>query len=180
MHFYHFQFSDGFDYLDDTTLLLSGFLAPAYTSFGVGMTYKPANFINIYISPATARWVIVNNKELSNRGAFGVTPGETVKSEFGAFLHAELAKDVTKTLNLMTKLELFSNYLNNPQNIDVYWDFFATLAINNWLAVTLNTTLIYDDDVNIIDKDLNVGPRTQFREIFGIGLTYNLGAKLEE
>ena len=80
----------------------------------------------------------------------------------------------------MTKLELFSDYLGNPQNIDVYWDFFATLAINNWLAVTLNTTLIYDDDVNIIDKDLNVGPRTQFREIFGIGLTYNLGTKLEE
>ncbi len=174
------QFSDGFDYLEDTTLLLSGFLAPAYTSFGVGMNYKPANFINIYISPVTARWIIVDNKELSNRGSFGVTPGETVKSEFGAFLHAELAKDVTKTLNLMTKLELFSDYLSNPQNIDVYWDFFATLAINNWLAVTLNTTLIYDDDVNIIDKDLNVGPRTQFREIFGIGLTYNLGAKLEE
>jgi len=174
------QFSDGFDYMEDTTLLLSGFLAPAYTSIGLGMSYKPVDFVSIYLSPVTARWIIVNDQELSNRGAFGVEPGENVKSEFGAFVHAEMAKDVTKTLNLKTKLELFSDYLNNPQNIDVYWDFFATLAINSWLAVTLNTTLIYDNDVMIIDNDGNVGPRTQFREVFGIGLTYNVGAKLEE
>jgi hypothetical protein len=127
----------------------------------------------------TARWVIVNNEELSQQGAFGVEPGEKIKSEFGAYLNAEYAREVTKTLGLKTKLELFSDYLDNPQNIDVYWDFFATLAINSWLAVNLNTTLIYNDNVDIMDKDGNVGPRTQFKEIFGIGITYNVGATLE-
>jgi len=173
------QFTDGFDYLEDTTILLSRFLAPAYTSIGVGMSWKPRDFFTFYISPVTARWIIVNDQELSDRGAFGVEPGDKVKSEFGALLHAEFAKDVAKNINLKTKLELFSDYLNNPQNIDVYWDFFATFALNNWLAVTLNTTLVYDNDVNILDKDGNVGPRTQFKEVFGIGLSYNFGATLE-
>ncbi|MCK5838687.1 MAG: DUF3078 domain-containing protein [Bacteroidales bacterium] len=185
------QFADGFDYLEDTTILLSGFLAPAYTSIGIGMDWKPKDYFSLYISPVTARWIIVNNQDLADMGAFGVDPaeyddlghviknGQKVKSEFGALLRAEFIRDIAKNVNLKTKLELFSNYLDKPQEIDVYWDIFLTMNINNWLAATLNTTLVYDADVMIMDKDGNIGPRTQFKEIFGIGLTYSIGATQE-
>jgi hypothetical protein len=185
------QFTDGYDYPEDTSILVSSFLAPAYTSIGLGMDWKPKEYVSVYLSPVTARWIIVNNQDLANQGAFGVEgaeyneqgdlikEGEKVKSEFGAMLRAEFNKDLAKNINLKTKVELFSNYLENPQNIDLFWDLFLTMNINTWLAVTLNTTLAYDHDVMIVDKDGNEGPRTQFKEVFGIGLTYNLGAKKE-
>lgn len=185
------QFADGFDYLEDTTLLLSGFLSPAYTSIGVGMDWKPKDYLSLYISPVTARWIIVNNQDLADMGAFGVDPaeydglgnviknGQKVKPEFGALLRAEFTRDIAKNVNLKTKLELFSNYLDKPEEIDLFWDVFLTMNINSWLAATLNTTLVYDADVMIIDKDGNKGPRTQFKEILGVGITYSIGATQE-
>ena len=185
------QFADGFDYLEDTTLLLSGFLSPAYTSIGVGMDWKSKDYLSLYISPVTARWIIVNNQDLADMGAFGVDPaeydglgnviknGQKVKSEFGALLRAEFTRDIAKNVNLKTKLELFSNYLDKPEEIDLFWDVFLTMNINSWLAATLNTTLVYDADVMIMDKDGNKGPRTQFKEILGVGITYSIGATQE-
>ena len=185
------QFADGFDYLEDTTLLLSGFLSPAYTSIGVGMDWKSKDYLSLYISPVTARWIIVNNQDLADMGAFGVDPaeydglgnviknGQKVKPEFCALLRAEFTRDIAKNVNLKTKLELFSNYLDKPEEIDLFWDVFLTMNINSWLAATLNTTLVYDADVMIMDKDGNKGPRTQFKEILGVGITYSIGATQE-
>jgi len=34
--------------------------------------------------------------------------------------------------------------------------------------------LIYDDDIQIRDIDGNVGPRTQFKSVLGIGISYKL------
>lgn len=185
------QFANGYDYPEDTSILVSKFLAPAYISIGLGMDWKPGDCFSLYISPVTTRWVVVNDQDLADAGAFGLEPAVTdngtiiqsakkVKTELGAMVRAEFMKDIVKNVNLKTKVEVFSDYLNDPQNIDVFWDMFLTLKANKWLSATLNTTLIYDHDIMITDKDGNVGPRTQFKEVFGIGITYNLGASLEE
>jgi hypothetical protein len=34
--------------------------------------------------------------------------------------------------------------------------------------------LIYDDDIDIEDRNGNVGPRTQFKQVIGLGITYRL------
>ena len=64
---------------------------------------------------------------LSAQGAFGVDPGEKGKTEVGAFLKAILKKDLTPALNLQTSLDLFSNYLDHPDNIDLVDDELMTL-----------------------------------------------------
>jgi hypothetical protein len=74
-------------------------------------------------------------------------------------------------VDFSTKLELFSNYLHNPQNIDVNWQVNITMKVNSWLNVNINTELIYDDDVIFHDANGNpIGPRTQFNENMQIGL----------
>jgi hypothetical protein len=40
------------------------------------------------------------------------------------------------------------------------------------IAVNFNAQLLYDDDVKIVDSNGDVGPRTQFKEILGIGFAY--------
>ena len=42
-----------------------------------------------------------------------------------------------------------------------------------WLAASIQTQLIYDDDVMIkFDPKKPGAPRTQFKEMLGVGLTY--------
>jgi hypothetical protein len=168
------QFDNGYNYPNDS-VIISKFLAPAYTSIGAGLDWKPKEYISVYISPVTGRWVIVNDDELSGQGAFGVEKGKKVKTEVGAAARIEFMKDLIKNVNLKTKLELFSNYLEHPENVDVYWDVMIVMTINKWLSASLNTTLAYDDNIRIMDKDGNIGPRTQFKEIFGVGFTYGFG-----
>jgi hypothetical protein len=168
------QFSEGYNYPDDSTII-SRFLAPGYLSIGVGMDWKPKDYFSFYLSPATARWIIVNDDKLSDAGAYGVDPGDKVRTEVGAMARLEFMKDIIKNVNLKSKLELFSNYLDQPQNIDVYWDNMFVMTINKYLSASLNLTLAYDDNLRITDKDGKTGPRTQFKEVLGIGFTYAFG-----
>lgn len=184
------QFTSGYNYHDDTIAKekISNFLAPAYISLGLGMEYRPHDYISFYISPATARWIIVNDTLLASKGAFGVekayvddngiyVPGETSKFEFGAYFRFMFKKDIVKNVNLSTKLELFSNYIENPQNIDINWDTMINMTINSWLSANFGLQMVYDDDTPIVDADGKEGPRTQIKQMLGVGLTYKVSSK---
>jgi hypothetical protein len=75
---------------------------------------------------------------------------------------------------LKSKIELFSNYLNNPQNIDVNAEALFTFKVNSWFSASLQWTLIYDDDVDIRDAKGEIGPRTQFKSVIGLGISYKM------
>ncbi len=77
-----------------------------------------------------------------------------------------------ENITLTTKLSLFSNYANNPQNIDVNWETLLELKVNKFISATISTHLLYDDDVSITDSKGKVGPRTQFKEVIGVGFAY--------
>ncbi|HRY99858.1 MAG TPA: hypothetical protein P5550_12450, partial [Bacteroidales bacterium] len=105
-------------------------------------------------------------------GAYGVDPGENLRSEFGGFVKVAFKTDLMENVNFQTKADFFSNYLNNPQNIDVNWEVLIAMKVNKFITANLSTQLLYDDDINIVDKNGDIGPRTQFKEIFGIGFAY--------
>ncbi|MBK7965299.1 MAG: DUF3078 domain-containing protein [Bacteroidetes bacterium] len=184
------QFAEGFNYpRTDSSLYISKFAAPAFTLFSLGIDYKPADYFSLFISPITARGIIVNDKRLSDAGAFGVEPGEKFRAETGAYLNTRFQKDVVKNVNFMTKLDLFSNYQEDPQNVDVNWEVLISMKVNSIISVSLGTQLIYDDNTQIglyrtvngtevpvtkLDGSQKTGPRTQFRQIFGVGLTYKM------
>ena len=84
-----------------------------------------------------------------------------------------------ENVSFQTKLDLFSNYIENPQNIDVFWETLLSMKVNEFLSASLGTTLIYDDDIQINTGEVNdlgqpiVGPRVQFKQLFNLGITYN-------
>lgn len=179
------QFAEGFDGANDS-VYISKFMAPGYIGIGPGFNYKPTDYLSIFLSPATAQWVVVNDQRLADEGAFGVTPaeymtmedgtvvktkdGEQVKFQFGANFKLAFKKDIMKNVNFETTLELFSDYLHNPQNVIIKWDAIIDMSINEYLSAKLTTNLIYDDNIIINDKNGNpLGPRTQFKEMFGLG-----------
>lgn len=166
------QFSNGFKYPDDSTVI-STFMAPGYLVAGAGITYEPAAWFRVYLSPASGRFTFVLDQALSDSGAYGVKRGDRSRGQFGPYLRADLNREVFRNISLTSSLELFTDYLANFGNIDVNWNVLLTLKVNRWLAATINAQLIYDDDVIIRSSPTDPGgPRTQFKEIIGIGLSY--------
>ena len=161
------QFAPGYKY-PNTTDAISGFMAPAYITLSLGIDYKPAPALSIFISPLTGKMTIVSNDTLSAHGAYGVDPGKKVRLEMGSFAKIEFKHDIMKNVSLATKLDLFCNYFHNPANVDVNWDVLINMKINDYLSANLITNLIYDDDTKF---SATQGPRVQFKEMFGLGLS---------
>lgn len=164
------QLAAGYNYPDRESPI-SKFMAPGYFTLALGADYKPNDHFSLFLSPLTGKLTVVSDQALSDAGAFGVDPGKKSFSELGAYLKTHFKTDVVKNVSLETKLDLFSNYLKNPQNIDVHWDVLINMKINDYLSANLNTNLIYDDNVKIVDKNSgHAAPMVQFKELFGIGV----------
>ena len=170
------QFRPGYNY-SDTDNAISDLMSPGYFNLGAGMEYKTEK-LSVLLAPVSGKFTFVTNDVLAADGAFGVDKEKNLRSEFGATLKLTYKTEVVKNVTLENKLDLFSNYLNNPQNIDVDWNVLINMKINDFLSANLVTHLIYDDDINI-DIDNNndgvvdeSGPRIQFMEMFGVGITY--------
>ncbi|HNX21477.1 MAG TPA: DUF3078 domain-containing protein [Bacteroidales bacterium] len=164
--------------LPTDTVKISNFLAPAYIVGAIGMDFKPNNHLSMFIAPFTAKWTIVNDPILSAAGAFGVEPGEIVKSEFGGYIRFIYSKNdfkapFLKNLSFTTKLDLYSNYLKDPQFIDVNWENLISMKVNKYITVSLIVHLIYDYDIKFISEvSGNPVDKVQFKEIFGVGFAY--------
>jgi hypothetical protein len=188
------QFAPGYNFPNDTTII-SRFLAPGFLSVAAGLNYKPNDWFSAFISPATGRATFVFDQTLANAGQFGVekaildsignvvTEGKNVRWEFGAYLRARLQKDVAKNITVVSNLQLFNNYTDpiagQRANIDVNWENLILIKANKWLTTSIFTNLIYDHDVQVPVKrtvdgvEVNsTGPRTQFKEVLGIGLSF--------
>lgn len=188
------QMTPGYNYPNDS-VKISDLMAPAYLITAVGMDYKPNAYLSAFISPITGKTIIVHNQELANAGAFGVeaatydtagniiTKGKTIRNEFGGYVRIiftknDFKKEWLKNVSFTTKIDAFSNYLDNPQNIDINWETLIGFKVNKYITVSFNTLVIYDDDITIeVDSNNDgiideSGPRTQFKEILGVGFSY--------
>jgi Protein of unknown function (DUF3078) len=179
------QMAPGYAY-PDVTNKISDMFAPAYILVALGLDYKPNSYFSAFFAPLTGKFTFVTNQILSDAGAFGVTPGEKSKSEVGGYLRAIYTKndfknEFLKNVSFTTKIDLFSNYTDNPQNIDVNWETLIAMKVNKYLSVNFNTVLIYDDNIKVpFDKDdsgiieagESIGSKIQFKEILGVGFSY--------
>ncbi len=171
------QFIEGFANVTDT-IRASNFAAPAYVNISVGMDFKPNDNFALFVSPVSGKLTFVLDTLLSNVGAYGVTAGEKMRTEFGGYIKIQYKTNIGKSLTYNTKLDLFSNYVENPQNIDVQWDNLLSFKLTNLFAANFQLLVLYDDDTKIdIDRDGDgefdgKGTRTQFKQLFGIGITY--------
>jgi hypothetical protein len=89
-----------------------------------------------------------------------------------------------KNVSITNRLQLFTNYINNPLNIDVDWEMIVTASLNWFTDVRLNTHLIFDDDTKTVELDHDKKPilrtdgtpkktaRVQFKEMLGLSLIF--------
>jgi hypothetical protein len=163
------QFAHGYTYKDNKPVFSSAFLSPGYILLSEGLDFKPDTHFSVFVSPVTARWVIVKNDSISAKGLYGVAPGEHSVMEFGAFLSANYFNEFSKNLSFKSRLDLFSNYRHNPEKIDVFFSNVFAVKLSKVLAFTWNVDLIYDDDVRLFGSD-GKSPAVQFKSLVGVGL----------
>jgi len=168
------QFAKGYTYTKNTAGLDSASLtsktfAPAYLLLSVGLDYKPAPELSLFISPATARWVFVGDNTIKE--LYSVPLNKSSRQEFGAFASVNYLKTFAKNLTFKSKLDLFSNYKSNPQNIDIFWSNVLTAKITRYINFSLNVDMIYDDDVENVNPAK--GPAPQILQLMGIGFAYS-------
>jgi hypothetical protein len=161
------QFTDGFDYSTTPAKKNSAFFSPAFLLISPGINYKPINGVDIFISPITGRWIIVQQDSL--RALYQVPENKNSIYEMGAFASIQVKRDIAKNMNYVARFDLFSNYKRDPQNVDVFWTNMINMKVNKYISVTYNFDLIYDHDVENVKTGGLLG--TQLKSLIGVGLS---------
>jgi hypothetical protein len=156
------QFTDD---LDSDTEGPTKFLSPGYLQIGPGMLWKKSDELKVNIAPATSKLIIVDKGlTLPDAAYFGVEEGKSTRFEFGTSAGGYYKFNLMKNVSMENTLNLYSNYLEDPQNIDIDYTMNLVMNINKYISTTLAYQTIYDD---------NAFQGLQTRQVFGLGINYN-------
>ncbi|HOS71790.1 MAG TPA: DUF3078 domain-containing protein [Bacteroidales bacterium] len=177
------QIAKGYNYPNDS-VPVSKFLNPGILTLGVGLDYKPDKNTSLNFSPVSYKGTYVPDTANIDQTKYGIAANRRSKNEFGASFMISNVYKLTPTIALTNRLQLFTNYINNPQNIDIDWEMIVTAKLNWFTDVRLNTHLIFDDDTKtaVYDKDNKpvMGPdnqikktaRVQFKQLLGFSFIF--------
>ena len=156
------QFDSGFDVANNTKT--THFLSPAFAQFGPGLMWKKSDNLKFNIAPATSKLIYVDKQFTQLAPSFGVKQGQTTRFEFGAAATAYYKFKVMENVSFENIVALYTNYLDQPQNLDLDYQANIVLKINKLLSTNVAYQTIYDD---------NAFSGFQTRQVIGIGLNYN-------
>lgn len=145
----------------------TNFLSPGYLQFGPGIMWKKNENLLFNIAPSTARFIFVDPNFTSSEGYrsgdyFGIDAGESSRFELGASLTGYAKFELVRNVTVENSLNLYSNYLQDPGNIDIDYLLNLDMKVNRWLSANFIFQAIYDD---------NAIAAFQIREVFGAGIT---------
>ncbi|HRI00590.1 MAG TPA: DUF3078 domain-containing protein [Saprospiraceae bacterium] len=167
------------------TSLVSKLFSPATITVAPGIKYTHDSHFSAFLSPAAMQAIVIGDKNVANLGIHGtkLKDGSTTEykqSKIGLGAMAKLVYTNTffKKLNFTSDLSLFSDYLDKPQNMDVFWFNSLGLEIFKNFNLLVKGDVFYDDnktnnitDINAIGGISGKGKRPNF--IQQLLLTYN-------
>ena len=168
------QFAKGFKYSNPSEDIeikeeTTRFLSPAYLQIGVGVYWKENNSLWVNMAPITGRLILASKKFTDNlengEEYFGIPKGEISRFELGASISAFYKFEVIENIQLEQRINLYSDYLEQAENIDIDYTITAFMKINDYLSTNLIIQCLYDE--NAIKK-------VQLREVFGLAINLNL------
>lgn len=170
------QFFDGYTYSNNIGDFSSSFLSPAYMILSLGFDYKPATNLSIFLSPLTSRSTFIMNDKLANKGVYGVPQGRHSINDLGAFATVNYNNTIAKNVTYKGRLDLFSNYQNHAENVDLFMTNLFSFKINKYFSATYALDMIYDDDIRLFGAT-NSSPGLQTKSLIGIGFLKPLNVR---
>lgn len=126
-----------------TLTLTSSFFSPATLKLSPGFIYKYDPHLSIFLSPIAIKTIICADKTLANTERFFPNPNhdKTIDFQLGAEVRLDYNNKFAKDrISYIGTLDLYSNYLRDPQNIAVEW--YNTLDFN----IIKNFSFIFKSD----------------------------------
>jgi len=177
------QIANGYKYPNDS-VVISKFLAPGYLHLSVGMDFRPDKKISVLVSPLTWKSTFVVDTALIDQTRFGLKADQRMRNDIGAYVKTYIRYDFSKTMYMTHRINLFSQYNRNPQNIDLDWEMSFIIKLGPFFNINIYTHMIYDDDVKlpVYDNEGNPvlgpdgkqkrSPGLQFKQYLNIGFRY--------
>jgi len=172
------QFTKGYIYSKDENgaeirAENTNFMSPGYLLFGPGIYWKKTENLKINFAPLTSKFTFVDSFYTSipdyiDGAYFGVDANKSVLYQLGFNATAYYKFQIMENVTAENLLNLYSNYLKDPQNIDINYNLIIVMKINKILSANFNFQAIYDDDAF---------SGFQTKEVFGVGLNYNFETK---
>jgi len=178
---------------DGEDVVVSTFLAPIYTSLGVGASFNK-EYISVYLSPITGRITSVLDQTLADKGLFGVAPAQYSPSgvkirdganhlvELGLLMDIDWKFQIMKNMNSRQKIRLYSDYQKSFGVYDVDWQSTVEIKVNDLFTVDLRFHMVYDEDIKTYEKDTNSDgkidsndrgiAKTQFLSYIAVAMLY--------
>lgn len=159
------QMDSGIDAV--TKAKISHFFSPAYLQVGPGMMWKKSDNLKVNIAPATSRVIFVHKEFTAGLPDgvtyFGVEGNKTTRYEFGAAINVYYKLSLLENITMENILNLYSNYLDKPQNVDIDYQMNLVMKVNKYISANIAFQAIKDD---------NASKYVQVREVFGLGFNY--------
>ena len=180
--------------------LLRKFLSPAILTISPGIEYRFGEPWFLLFSPSALRMILVLDDAVaalegdaaSERGIHGnpwrsETDFDAVDYQWGSLLKGGVnVQLVEEALSYRSELVLFSNYLNNPGNLDLEWRNELSYQLFKGFALTANLNMFYDHDIPVLLSDDNFPDGIQLDEegrpvtgrriftLFQLNIQYNI------
>jgi hypothetical protein len=140
------QFAEGFNYgagPEGEDILISKFMAPGYLSQNAGIAYVPDESFSMEAGLGLKQ-TIVSDTSLSTR--YGLDEGSSFFNEAGFNLGISYDKEIMENVIYSGYIESFSNLNRSLRRTDVNFSNRLVGRINDYLNMTLQFDMIYDDD----------------------------------
>ena len=146
----------------------TNFLSPGYLTFGPGLFWKKGDHLRLNFAPLTSKMTFVDDFYTSQLGYvkgayFGVDANKSLRYELGFYASTYYKFNLMTNVSAENTLNLYTNYLEDPQNVDIDYSLAIVMKINRFLSANLNFQAIYDD---------NAFKGFQTRQVFGLGVNY--------
>jgi hypothetical protein len=173
------QFTTGYEYYNDDLGVEqrtpnTNFMSPGYLTFGPGIYWTKNENLKINFAPVTSKFTFVDSAYTTGIDSgtglpyvdgdyFGVDANKSTRYELGFYSSFYYKLVLMTNVSAENTLNLYSNYLDKPKNVDIDYSLNIILKVNKYLSTNFSYQAIYDD---------NAFQGFQTRQILGVGVNF--------
>ena len=160
----------------DDGIKTGNLLSPGYLELGLGFRYlNPNPMVGLIVAPLMLKQTIIMDEDIREldealpSGLYG-NEGKTVRSELGAHLKLVFQAPLMKNVTASGQGTLFAEYAD--PDVDAMGLLNIDGKVNEHLSASINTTFVFNSDVDTDLAKQGKQEKLQIREVLGIKLVY--------
>jgi len=165
------QFDQGYD--ADREFVISNFMAPAFLTETVGISFKPVNYFSIDFGAAAQQTIVLkegtagmsDEEFVTYRERYGLRDDQSLRNELGFSFLLQFDRQLFENLRYVSTLETFTNVTRSLDRTDLRFHNELIGRINDFIDTTFRFTMLYNDDIS---------DELQIRQTLSVGVSFRL------